>query len=371
MSGERRLERADCLEVCLLEGASDCHRLAHGLHLRAEARVRSVELLEGEARHLDDDIVERRLEACGRNFGDVVLQLVESIAHGEKGGDLRDREPRRLRGERGGARDARIHLDDDAPPRLRIDGPLDVRAARRDSDRLENADRVVAHRLVFAVGKCLYRRDGDRVACMDAHCVHVLDGADDHGVSSLVAHHFHLEFLPADERLLDKDLVVERRLESARDDFAELVRVVRDSTARSAEREAGADDERPCADERVGASGLRHVESECFHRRLEEVAVLRAGYRVRIGADHLDAAFREDSGALQLHREVERGLSAERGEKRVRLFLSDDRGHRIHGERFDVGRLGHLRIGHHRRGVGVHEDDFISFLAEGLHGLAS
>ena len=215
---------------------------------------------------------------------------------------------------------------------------------------------------------------------MDAHRVHVLDGADDHGVTRLVAHHFHLEFLPADERLLDKDLVVERRLESARDDFAELVRVVRDSTARSAEREAGTDDERPCADficnrfglfGRVGASGLWHVESELFHRVLEEIAVFRAGNCVRIRADHLDAAFFEDAGALHLHREVERCLSAERGEKRVRLFLPDDRGHRIHGERLDVCRLGHLGIGHHRRGVGVHEDDFVSLPAEGLHGLAS
>ena len=158
--GERRLKRADGLQVRLLEGASDCHCLAHGLHLRAETFVCTWEFLEREARHLDDDIIERRLEAGGRHFGDVVLQLVERIAHGEKGGDLRDREARRLRGERGGARDARVHLDDDAPPRLRVYRPLDVRAACRDADRLENSDRVVAHRLVFAVGKCLYRRDG-------------------------------------------------------------------------------------------------------------------------------------------------------------------------------------------------------------------
>uniref|UniRef100_UPI0007C74530 DUF58 domain-containing protein n=1 Tax=Nonomuraea sp. SBT364 TaxID=1580530 RepID=UPI0007C74530 len=37
-------------------------RLAHGLHVRGERAVGAAELLEGEARHLDDDVVEGRLE---------------------------------------------------------------------------------------------------------------------------------------------------------------------------------------------------------------------------------------------------------------------------------------------------------------------
>ena len=61
----RRVElaRAHRLQERLGERAADAHRLADRLHLRAERAVGAGELLEGEARELDDDVVERRLEA--------------------------------------------------------------------------------------------------------------------------------------------------------------------------------------------------------------------------------------------------------------------------------------------------------------------
>ena len=65
---------------------------------------RAGELLEGEARDLDDDVVDRRLEAGRRDPGDVVGQLVQRVADRELGGDLGDREAGRLRRQRRGAR---------------------------------------------------------------------------------------------------------------------------------------------------------------------------------------------------------------------------------------------------------------------------
>ncbi len=58
------------------------------------------ELLEGEARPLDDHVVDRRLEARGRGAGDVVVDLVQAVADGQPRGDLGDREAGRLGGER-------------------------------------------------------------------------------------------------------------------------------------------------------------------------------------------------------------------------------------------------------------------------------
>ena len=255
--GKWRLKGAHGLQVRLLEGAADGHGFADGLHLRAESRVRSGELLESESRHLHHHVVERRLEARRRNPRDVVGEFVQRVAHGEKRGDLRDREPSRLGGEGGRARHARVHLDDNPPPVLRVDRPLHVRSARGDAYRLEDPDGVVAHRLVFAVGQRLYRRDRDRVAGVHAHRVHVLDGADDDGVPRLVAHHLHLEFLPADQGLLYEDFAVQRRGEPARDDFAEFPGVVRNAAARSAEGEAGTYYQRPSADFARDALGLR------------------------------------------------------------------------------------------------------------------
>ena len=140
--GRRRagieLARAEALEEGLGEGAADAHRLADRLHLRAERGVGAGELLEGEARELDDDVVERRLEARGRRLGEVVRDLVERVADRELRRDLRDRVARRLRGEGRGARDARVHLDHPDVPGLAAAGELDVGAAGLDADRADD-----------------------------------------------------------------------------------------------------------------------------------------------------------------------------------------------------------------------------------------
>ena len=148
----------------LLERAADRHHLADGLHRGREARIGLGELLEGEPRHLHDDVVERRLERGRRLARDVVRDLVEPVADGEQRGDLRDREPGGLRGERARARHARVHLDQHLSPGRRIDGELHVRAARLDPDHAQHLQRRVAHPLVLAVGERLLRRHGDRVA---------------------------------------------------------------------------------------------------------------------------------------------------------------------------------------------------------------
>ena len=116
---ERRaalLERAERLLQRRREVAADRHGLADRLHGGGEGGVGGGELLEREPRHLDDDVVERRLEAGRRDPRDVVRDLVEAVADGELRGDLRDREARGLRGERRRARHARVHLDDDDAP---------------------------------------------------------------------------------------------------------------------------------------------------------------------------------------------------------------------------------------------------------------
>ena len=52
------LERAHGLAERLFERAADRHDLAHGLHARGERRVGALELLKGEAGHLDHAVVE-------------------------------------------------------------------------------------------------------------------------------------------------------------------------------------------------------------------------------------------------------------------------------------------------------------------------
>src|SRR5690606_25809475 len=126
-AGQPRLQPAQRLLQRFGEGAADRHHLADRLHGGGEHRLRAGEFFEGEARDLGDDVVDGRLEGGGGGAaGDVVLQLVQRVADRELGRDPGDREAGGLGGERGGARDARVHLDDDEAAVGRVDGELHV-----------------------------------------------------------------------------------------------------------------------------------------------------------------------------------------------------------------------------------------------------
>ena len=67
------LQPAQRLLQRFLEGAADGHDLADRLHLRGQPVVGLGEFLEGKARHLGDDVIDRRLEGGRRRApGDVV-----------------------------------------------------------------------------------------------------------------------------------------------------------------------------------------------------------------------------------------------------------------------------------------------------------
>ena len=200
------LDRAQRLLEGLGEVASDGHRLPDRLHRGGEGVVGERELLKGESRHLDDDVVDGRLETRRRLFGDVVGDLVEGEPDGHLRGDLGDREAGRLRRQRRRARDAGVHLDDDDPPILGIDGELDVAAPRVDPHFADDRDRDVTEPLVFTVGERECGRNRDRVTGVHTHRVEVLDRADDHHVVRVVAHELQLVFLPPQDRLLEQDL---------------------------------------------------------------------------------------------------------------------------------------------------------------------
>src|SRR5260221_3459396 len=222
------LQRPDPLHERFLERAADRHRLADRLHLRRQRAIGLRELLEVPARNLDDDVVDRRLEGRGSEPRDVVRDLVQVVAKSELCGNLRDRETGGFRRERRRSRHARIHLDHGHSAVRRVHGELDVRSAGLDADLADDLARRVAHPLVFLVAEREDRRDGDAVAGVHAHRIDVLDRADDDEVVGSVAHHLELEFLPADHRFLDEDVVDRAELDAALREIAELFDVVGD-----------------------------------------------------------------------------------------------------------------------------------------------
>ena len=106
-------EAANAFAEGFLERASDGHDFADGLHLRAERGVRAGEFFECPFWNFHDNVIDGGFEGCGRDFGDVVADLIEPVADCQFRGDFRDREAGGFRGERGTSRNARVHLDDD------------------------------------------------------------------------------------------------------------------------------------------------------------------------------------------------------------------------------------------------------------------
>ena len=140
----------------------------------------------------------------------------------------------------------------------------------------------------------------------------------------------------------------------------------------------------------VRGAGNRHVEADGEHQILERLPVFALVDGLGLGANHFDAVFFQDAGAVQGHGGVERGLAAERGQQNelVRglvlaagvwgtpilpshLLADDDFLDDFGRDRLDVGAVGELRVGHDGGRIGIDEDDAVAFLLERLAGLGA
>jgi len=362
------LERAHRLQQALLDRPADRHDLAGRLHLRRQLVRRGRELVEREARHLRDDVVERRLEARGRVRD---LNLVERHADRDLRRNARDRVAARLRGERGRARHARVDLDHVVVERVRVERELHV-AAALDLQRADDAKRAVPEQMVLLVRQRLTGRDDDRVAGVYADRVDVLHVADgDRGVVA-VAHDLVLDLLVALDALLDEHLLDGREPERVFHQRAELVLAVGEAAAGAAERERRAQHDR-IADlfrrlnalvDRVCDQGRQHRLPELLAELLEQLAVLGALDRARRRAEQLDLALAQHALFLELHREVQPRLAADAGHDRVRALEAQDFREVLELQRLHIDLVGDGRVRHDRRGVRVHEDDLVALLLE-------
>ena len=376
------LHGPDRLLQALLECPADAHRLADRFHLRGEGLVGFGELLESPARHLGHDVVDRRLKARARRARDIVTQLVQRVPHRELGGDAGDGKARGFGRKGRAARHARIHLDDDHLAVARVDGELDVGAARVHADRPHDGDRRVSHSLVFLVRQGQNRGHGDRIARMDAHRVDILDAADNHTVVLAVANDFQLELLPPEDGLIDLDLADHGGVDPAPDQVLEFIAVVGDPSPGPAHRERGADDHRQTdlVKKPPGFVQTGHrqrpwqPQADRPDHRDELLAILGPVDHLPRGPDHLDPERCQGPVVIQRAGGVQGDLAAQGRQQGVNrcavgLLLGDDLGDRFERDRLDVRAVGELRVGHDRRRVRVDQHDAVAVLPQGLAGL--
>src|SRR5208337_5206445 len=121
-------------------------------------------------------VVDGRLETGGRLLRDVVGKLIQAVTDRQPGGDLGDGKAGGFGSQRGAARHAGVHFNHHHASRVRINGELDIRAARLHTHGADHLEGRVAHQLVFLVGERLRRRHGDGIPRVYTHRVKVLDG---------------------------------------------------------------------------------------------------------------------------------------------------------------------------------------------------
>ena len=139
------------------------------------------------------------------------------------------------------------------------------------------------------------------------------------------------------------------------------MRVVRDAAARSAEGEGRPHDHRIADVLRKGQRILHRLHhrggdyrlADSLHRVLEHLPVLGLVDGIKVGAEQRHPVFRQKTLPGELHRQGQSGLTAQRGQQAVRLFLLNDPPYRLKGERLNVYVIGHRPVGHDGGGVGV------------------
>ncbi len=112
-----------------------------------------------------------------------------------------------------------------------------------------------------------------------------------------------------------------------------------------------------------------------LHRVFEEEAVFRLLDGRDVGADQDDVVFFQNAAVGKFDRQIERSLSAhgrQHGETRARRHFpldADNLFQIFKRERFDVGAVGNLRVGHDGRRIGVGQHHLIALRLERLASL--
>ena len=143
---------------------------------------------------------------------------------------------------------------------------------------------------------------------MDAHRVYIFNEADRDHVVVLVADNFELKLFPAEDGLLNEDLMHQGCLETAGHDHFELFFVIDETAAGAAHRVGRAKNDRVAEFvsnlktffHAVSDLASRHLDSEHVHGLFEFDTVLAALDRVDLNADDLYIIFIENTFLVEL-----------------------------------------------------------------------
>ena len=212
---------------------------------------------------------------------------------------------------------------------------------------------------------------------MHATWVEVFDRANDDAVVRFVAHHFHLIFFPAQNRLFNQQFVGRRGIETALTDFQKLFFVVSNTAARATHGERWTYQSWKTY---FGLSGQRffhgvtHVrlwamQTDFFHRQFKAATVFGFVDGVFSGTNQFHIVFFQHAIAGQIQGTVQCGLTTHGRQNRIWALFGNDLLNRLPTNRLDVSHIGHFRVGHDGGWIGVHQHHFIAFFTQSFTSL--
>jgi hypothetical protein len=205
---------------------------------------------------------------------------------------------------------------------------------------------------------------------MDAHGVHIFNGADDNDIVVFIPHDLQFVFFPAQDRFFEHDLSDQAGIKSGLSQFFQFFGVIGHAAARAAEGETGTKDDGESdilGDsshffQMSGKSAFGDSKPDIFHGVSKKFTAFGLLDRFDGCADHFDPEFIQDAHLGNFYGGIEAGLAAQGRQQGARLFFFNDFGNGRRHHRFNIGTVRHFRIGHNSRRVTVDKYDLVTFL---------
>ena len=214
---------------------------------------------------------------------------------------------------------------------------------------------------------------------MNTHRIDVLHVADGDRRVVGVPHDLVLDLLVALDGLFHQNLMDRGQRQCVFQHQGAFLRVVGKAAAGAAQRE-GRPQHNGIADVLGGLQTFfqricHFAGKDGFVQRstqlLEQLPVLRPLDGLEACAQNLAVAFVQNALLCQLHRKVQAGLSAQRGQNGVGALMADDSRHIFQCQGLHVNLVRNVRICHDGGGVGVDENHLVPLFPERQTGLGA
>ena len=376
-TGTADFQRADRLLHGFFEVRTDAHDFAHSLHLGTESIFRLRELFKRPAGELDYHIVAGGSVFIHRAIAPVG-HFVQSHAGSHLGGKHRDRAAGGLTGQSTGTAGTGVDFNNRNFIGHRVVGKLHVAAADH-AHGIQNPVTVILQAFLQFFGNSQHRSNAETVTGMHTHRIHVFDIADGDLFTVGIAHDFQFQLFPAGNALFDQHLTDQTGSQTARHNIAQFFHIVNNTAAGTAHSVSGTQHHRVTEFggdffaffNGGGGFGCSNRHADFFHRILEFDTVFTAFDRFKVNTDDFNIIFGKDTCIGKVDCQVQRSLTAQVGQQGIGFFAHDDLFQTLHGQRFNVGMIGHTGVGHNRSGVAVRQNDFVAEAAEGFARLST